>query len=135
EALPVGSPCANCATPLMGPWCWKCGQAGEDFHRSIWRLIAEVFEGVFHLDGRVWTTLPALIWRPARLTRAYLDGHRAPQIPPFRLFLVVLVLVFFAGTLDHGSMFNSTKTTIDSHGTVTTTKTRTLDQLTPQERA
>ena len=135
HALAPGTPCANCATPLMGPWCYQCGQVGEDFHRSIWKLIGEAFEGLMHFDGRVWTTLPDLFRHPARLTRAYLDGHRAPQIPPFRLFLVVLVLVFFAGTLDHGSMFNSTTTTIDSHGTVTTTKTRTLDQLTPQERA
>ena len=35
--------------------------------------------------------------RPGRVTRAYLDGHRAPQIPPLRLFLVVLLLVFVVG--------------------------------------
>src|SRR5262249_32228866 len=42
-------------------------------------------------------TLPNLIFRPARLTRQYLDGHRAPQAPPFRTFLIAVVLVFLAG--------------------------------------
>ncbi len=34
---------------------------------------------------------------PARLTRDFLAGKRAPQIPPLRLFLVVLLIVFLAG--------------------------------------
>ena len=94
-----GSLCANCGAVLQGPWCHACGQLGEDFHRSAWKLLGESIEGIFHLDGRVWGTLLGLIWRPARLTRAYLDGHRAPQIPPLRLFLVVLLAVFLAGGL------------------------------------
>ena len=99
HALPLGSPCANCGAPLAGPWCHACGQKGEEFHRSIWRLIPEAFEGLTNFDSRFWNTVPRLIVRPGRLTREYLEGRRASQIPPFRLFLVVLVLVFFAGGL------------------------------------
>jgi len=99
---PEGAPCANCATPLLGPWCHACGQSGEDFHRSIVRLMAEVVEGLLHADGRLWRTLPGLMFRPGRLTRAYLEGHRAPQIPPLRLFLVVLLTVFLVGGLTGG---------------------------------
>ncbi len=99
HALPVGTPCPNCETPLEGPWCHQCGQKGEAFNRSIGHLIAEAFEGLTHFDGRFWTTLPDLVRNPGRLTRSYLDGRRAPQIPPFRLFLVVVLLVFFTGGL------------------------------------
>ena len=99
HALPIGTPCANCATPLQGAWCHACGQKGEEFHRSIWRLLAEAFEGLTHFDSRVWNTLPRLVFRPGRLTHDYLEGHRASQIPPFRLFLIVLLLVFFVGGL------------------------------------
>ncbi len=94
-----GTPCANCATPLQGPWCHVCGQSAEDFHRSIVKLTGEVIEGVLHADGRLWRTLPDLMFRPGRLTRAYLEGHRAPQIPPLRLFLVVLLAIFLVGGL------------------------------------
>lgn len=99
HGLPVGAPCPNCGTALAGPWCYACGQKGEEFHRSIWHLFAESFESLTHFDGRFWKTVPVLIVRPGKLTRDYLDGHRAAQIPPFRLFLVVLILVFFAGWL------------------------------------
>ena len=120
----------------MGPWCHQCGQAGEDFHRSIWKLIGEAFEGVFHFDSRVWVTLPDLLRRPARLTLAYLEGHRAPQVPPFRLFLVVLLAVFLAGSLSRGQMLKpGTLTLVEDHGKVVATRTRSLDQLSPAERA
>jgi len=99
HALPLGAPCPNCATPLAGPWCHACGQKGEEYHRSIWRLFAEAFEGLTHFDSRIWNTLPKLAFRPGKLTHEYLEGHRASQIPPFRMFLIVLLLVFFAGGL------------------------------------
>lgn len=100
HALPPGAPCPNCGTVLLGPWCHACGQKGEEFHRSIWHLVAEAFEGLTHFDGRFWNTLPRLLARPGKLTRDYLEGHRASQIPPFRMFLVVLLAVFLAGSLN-----------------------------------
>ncbi len=54
---------------------------------------------MFHADGRLVHTVPLLITRPARLTRDYLAGRRASQTPPLRLFLVVVLLVFLAGSL------------------------------------
>lgn len=100
HALPPGTACYNCGTALLGPWCYRCGQLGEDFHRSAHHLIWEAFENFFHADGRLWRTLPDLLVRPGHLTRSYLDGHRAPQIPPMRLFLIVVLLVFLAGDLN-----------------------------------
>jgi hypothetical protein len=99
---PPGSPCANCGAVLQGDWCHDCGQLAEDFHRSIGRLTMEAIEGLTHLDGRFWVTAPALILHPAKLTRDYIDGHRAAQIPPLRLFLVVLLLVFLIGSVTGG---------------------------------
>jgi len=97
EVLPPGTPCPNCATPLEGQWCHACGQLAEDFHRSTAKLLMESVREFFDLDNRVWQTLPDLLFRPGRLTRAYLDGHRVPQVPPLRLFLIVLVLLFLVG--------------------------------------
>ena len=100
HGLEIGTPCPNCGTALAGPWCYTCGQKGVEFRRSIWHLFAEAFESVTHFDGRFWKTLPPLVANPGKLTRDYLDGHRAAQIPPFRLFLIVLIAVFFAGSLN-----------------------------------
>lgn len=134
DLAPVGSPCANCATPLMGPWCYACGQLGEDFHRSIWKLLLEAVEGVIHFDGRVWRTVPDLFRDPAKLTRDYLEGHRAPQVPPFRLFLVVLLAIFVFGALGgRGGVGAATTIDTDATGRVHV-ETHTLEQLTPAER-
>jgi hypothetical protein len=132
HAAPIGTPCANCATPLQGPWCHACGQSGEDFHRSIVRLMAEALEGLLHVDGRLWRTLPDLMLRPARLTRAYLDGHRAPQIPPLRLFLVVLLMIFLVGGLTSGNEAVVIRPGAATGAQITTKR---LDQLTPEEKA
>ena len=94
-----GTPCANCSAPLQGPYCHHCGQLAENFHRSIGHLIEETVESLLHLDGRLWRTLPRLALRPAELTLDFLEGRRASQIPPLRLFLVVVLLFFFAGGL------------------------------------
>jgi hypothetical protein len=130
-------PCANCGAPMLGPWCYACGQSGEEFHRSIVKLLVEVVEGLFHFDGRVWRTLPDLFRRPAHLTRSYLDGHRAPQIPPLRLFLVVLLAVFFAASIGSRGVTVKTTTT-DDHGKVLSEKTKHIDNLSdlsPAEQA
>jgi hypothetical protein len=97
EILPIGTPCPNCGTPLAGPWCHVCGQLGEDFHRSSIKLLIESVRDLVDVDGRIWQTLPDLILHPGRLTRRYLDGHRAPQVPPLRFFLVALLLLFLVG--------------------------------------
>ena len=128
--LPPGTPCANCATPLQGPWCHQCGQLGEDFHRSASKLVVEAIEGVFHFDGRLWKTLPRLFRDPGGLTRDYLTGHRAPQIPPLRMFLVVLLTVFMVGSLapKHNQPVNLASVEQKDGSS------KTLSELTPAER-
>src|SRR5206468_1066864 len=59
-------------------------------------LIWEAIEATFELDGRLWRTLPALFFRPGRLARDYIEGRLARHVPPFRTFLVALVLFIFA---------------------------------------
>lgn len=95
--IPVGTPCANCETPLAGPHCHECGQLAEDFHKSIWKLTVEAVESLLHLDGRLFSTLPNLIRNPGKLTRDYMEGKRASQVAPFRMFLVILLIAFFVG--------------------------------------
>lgn len=123
HTLEPGTPCPNCETVLQGPYCHSCGQLAETFERSVWHLVVEGFESFFHFDGRFWRTLPNLALHPARLTREYLDGKRAFQIPPLRLFLIVLLLVFFTGGLHLGDREH------------TQVEVKSLDQLKPAERA
>ena len=97
--IPPGTPCANCATVLQGTYCHVCGQEAEDFHKSSWKLLVEAVESLLHLDGRLFSTIRPLLKRPGQLTRDYLDGKRAAQVAPFRMFLVILLVAFFTGHL------------------------------------
>jgi hypothetical protein len=96
---PERATCANCGAVLAGHFCHDCGQSAEDFERSIGSLFAETVAHLFHADGRMVRTVPLLVANPARLTRTYLAGQRASQSPPLRLFLVVVLLFFLAGSL------------------------------------
>lgn len=88
------SACENCHTPLQGEFCHACGQSAHSPLRSFGHAVEEVFESFWHLDGRIFRTLRALL-SPGRLANEYLAGHRAPYVAPLRLFVIVSVLTFF----------------------------------------
>lgn len=101
----VGEPCKNCDTPLEGWFCHSCGQNSDTHHRSILHLIWETIEGMFHFDGRLATTLPLLFFRPGKLAKDLMEGRIARHAPPFRTFLVALLLFIFAAEhLIHNTM-------------------------------
>jgi len=87
------SACLNCGAPLAGHYCSECGQAAH-LHRTFGAFLHDVAHGVLHLDGKVWRTLPRLALNPGRLTRDYIDGHRARYVSPMALFLFSVFLMF-----------------------------------------
>lgn len=93
---PAGTRCLNCETELTGRYCHECGQEYADQHRSILHLTWETIESMFHVDGRLWRTLPWLFFRPGQLSKEYFEGKRARHVPPFRTFLVSLLIFILA---------------------------------------
>lgn len=89
-----GAACRNCGTIVEIRFCTNCGQLGADFHRPLFDLIASSLGDMFTLDGRLSRSIPALMLRPGRMTREYIDGKRARYVPPFRLFLLTSVIFF-----------------------------------------
>lgn len=99
RSAPAHPDCLNCGAHLQGPYCHACGQTADDHHRSIGHLVMEVLEGFTHIDGRVARTLPALLFHPGRLALDQIEGRRQRHVPPFRLFLVTLLVFMFAAEL------------------------------------
>ncbi|WP_318772022.1 DUF3667 domain-containing protein [Thermaurantiacus sp.] len=50
--------------------------------------------GLLHLDGKLWRTLPLLVLRPGRPTRAWIEGQRARHLSPVALFQSSIFLMF-----------------------------------------
>ena len=96
HAPPPGAVCANCDAPLQGQWCSNCGQDSDTHQRSILHLAWEAIEGLLHLDGRLARTVPDLFLRPGRLAHDYMEGRLVRHVPPFRMFLVALLIFIFA---------------------------------------
>lgn len=85
------SVCQNCGTALKGAYCHDCGQSGH-VHRTIGHILEEFAHGVLHVDGKLWRTIPQLIFNPGRLTREYTHGKRVRYIAPLALYLFMVFL-------------------------------------------
>ena len=91
-----GAQCANCGTPLQGPWCHHCGQEVHDPFKRFRGAVGETLENVFHFDARLSRTLIPLFLRPGFLTREYIAGRRVRYVAPLRLMFFLAILAFLA---------------------------------------
>jgi hypothetical protein len=90
--------CENCATVLQGGYCHVCGQRAHNPLHDFAHAVEEVFESLWHLDGRIFRTLRD-IFAPGRLAANYLAGQRVRYIAPLRLFIILSLITFFVGKL------------------------------------
>ena len=89
------SHCLNCGTPLQGEFCYSCGQHAH-VHRTLTAFFHDFLHGFLHFEGKIWRTLPMLVWKPGELTRRYIDGERARFVSPIALFLFSVFLMYAA---------------------------------------
>jgi hypothetical protein len=85
--------CLNCGTALRGRHCHECGQIAH-VHRTLAAIGHDILHGVFHIEGKIWRTLPKLLISPGNLTRRYVHGERARFVSPLALFLFSVFLMF-----------------------------------------
>lgn len=88
--------CANCAAPLQGAWCHRCGQHAGETLKPFASMLADAGEAVFNVDSRIFRSLVPLQFRPGFLTLEYFAGRRARYVSPFRLFLFLCLAAFLA---------------------------------------
>jgi hypothetical protein len=85
--------CLNCGAALAGPYCHECGQHAH-VHRTLKAFFHDFLHGVLHFEGKIFRTLPLLVWKPGELTRRYIEGQRASFVSPIALFLFCVFLMF-----------------------------------------
>ncbi|WP_221032256.1 DUF3667 domain-containing protein [Actomonas aquatica] len=59
-------------------------------------MLSEAAESFFHLDGRFARGVVYLLFLPGRLTRSFLLGRRASQVPPLRFYLFITLVYFLS---------------------------------------
>jgi uncharacterized protein DUF3667 len=87
--------CRNCGIEATGHYCGNCGQETALALPSAGLFLREAAGRYIPLDGRLWRSLQALLFRPGHLTREYFAGRRRRYVRPARLF-VALSIAFFA---------------------------------------
>ena len=95
-APPAEPSCRNCGAPAPLAFCPVCGQETRTKPPTFLQFMREAGGRLVALDGRLWKTLVALLFRPGFLTREYFAGRRKRYVRPARLFLVASLLLFAA---------------------------------------
>ena len=91
--------CPECAAPLMGEYCHRCGEKLPDVHDlTLKHFLHHGVDELTHFDSKIFRTVRALLFRPGFLTVEYLAGRRNRYVLPLRLFLVIFALNFFLYT-------------------------------------
>ncbi len=86
--------CLNCGAPLTGPFCASCGQRDIPPYPSVRELAVDAVSEFSGWDGRLASTLRALIQHPGELTHEFLEGRRVRYISPLRLYLMASLVYF-----------------------------------------
>jgi len=86
--------CQNCGHNVLENYCPHCGQKNTETRQSFGHLLAHFVEDLTHYDTAFWKTIKYLLFRPARLTKEYLDGKRMAYVPPVKLYIFISFITF-----------------------------------------
>lgn len=91
--------CLNCGAAVQGRFCHICGQENIEPKESFWHLVTHFAYDITHFDGKFFSTLKYLLFRPGFLSKQYLLGRRVSYLHPIRMYVFTsafFFLVFFS---------------------------------------
>jgi hypothetical protein len=93
--------CLNCNATVQGRFCHICGQENIEPKETIWHLISHFFQDITHFDGKFFSTLKYLLFKPGFLSREYMMGRRSSYLNPIRMYVFTsaFFFLFFFGTV------------------------------------
>lgn len=97
----VQKSCLNCNATVQGRFCHICGQENIEPRESVWHLISHFFQDITHFDGKFFSTLKYLLFKPGHLSREYMMGRRSSYLNPIRMYVFTsaFFFLFFFSTI------------------------------------
>ena len=91
-----GVHCLNCGHPLdlSDKYCPNCSQANSTKKLTLFDYLEEFLSNILEYDSKLFQTLTALLLKPGKITREYIQGKRLSYTNPFR-FLFSLAFIYF----------------------------------------
>jgi hypothetical protein len=80
---------------VEGRYCSNCGQENLVPQESAWHLVTHFFNDITHFDGKFFTSLKDLLFKPGFLTKEYVAGRRASYLNPVRMYIFTSFIFFF----------------------------------------
>lgn len=93
--------CLNCNAVVHGRFCHVCGQENLEPEESAWHLFTHFINDITHFDGKFFSTLKYILFKPGFLSAEYKAGRRASYLNPVRLYVFtsfIFFLIFFSVT-------------------------------------
>nr|WP_288931283.1 DUF3667 domain-containing protein [uncultured Allomuricauda sp.] len=114
-----GVKCLNCGHPLdiSDKYCPNCSQANSTKKLTLKDFFDEFFSSLINYDSKLLTTLYALLLRPGRITKDYVNGKRITYTNPFR-FLLSLAFLYFLMVTYNNQFANLDEAAKDFDGTI-----------------
>ncbi len=93
-----GTSCMNCGRQLdlSDKFCPNCSQANSTKKLTLRDFFDEFFANIISYDSKLLKTLSALLWRPGKITKDYVNGKRVSYTNPFRFLLSLAIIYFLA---------------------------------------
>jgi hypothetical protein len=90
--------CLNCAAPLAADqrFCGACGQRVIQGRLTIREIGHDVIHAFTHADRSIFALIGALLRRPGRVAREYVDGRRKRYFGPFAFLVISVGVASFA---------------------------------------
>ena len=86
--------CLNCGATVAGDYCQNCGQRNVLPRQTFWHLITHFFNDITHFDGKFFSTMKLLLFRPGFLSAEWVKGRRTKYLDPIRMYLFISAMFF-----------------------------------------
>ncbi len=98
-----GVRCLNCGHPLdiSDKYCPNCSQANSTKKLTLKDFFDEFLSNLINYDSKLFKTLSALLLKPGRMTKDYINGKRITYTNPFRFLLSVAFMYFLMVTYNN----------------------------------
>jgi len=91
--------CLNCGNQVLGRYCQECGQENLEPKETVLHLVSHFINDITHFDGKFFSTLKYLLFRPGFLSAEYVRGRRMSYLHPIRMYVftsAIFFLVFYS---------------------------------------
>jgi hypothetical protein len=86
--------CLNCGAAIYGRYCHSCGQENIEPKETFWHMLTHFVYDITHFDGKFFSTLKYLLFKPGFISHEYLKGKRMSYLHPIRMYVFTSAVFF-----------------------------------------